>query len=227
MSTELEPVAPSPPGEGFRKSLGLPDVIAQSLSVIAPAMSGAFLTYLASTKAGGATPLAYLLGTLAMLCVGATVAQFARSLSSAGSMYTYITRGANRWIGFLGGWCYAAAFLILGGAVLCGFGFFTASLVGLVSGVQLSWAWFSLVGLVLIAAMSLFDVQASTRIQLAILLLSMAALLVVSVVVIAVGSPSASVLDHHTPVASAGAHLDLGAFWPSGAGVPWTGCCSG
>ena len=61
MSTELEPELPTgapslatvEQGEGFRKSLGLPDVIAQSLSVIAPAMSGAFLTYLASTKAGG------------------------------------------------------------------------------------------------------------------------------------------------------------------------------
>ena len=51
-------------GGGFHRRLGLRDVIAQSLSVIAPAMSGAFLTYLASTKAGGATPLAYLLGTL-------------------------------------------------------------------------------------------------------------------------------------------------------------------
>ncbi len=80
---------------GFHRTLGLRDVIAQSLSVIAPAMSGAFLTYLASTKAGGATPLAFLLGTLAMLAVGGTVAMFARSLSSAGSMYTYITRGAG------------------------------------------------------------------------------------------------------------------------------------
>ncbi|MGH3585953.1 MAG: hypothetical protein ACRDQ0_06485, partial [Pseudonocardia sp.] len=108
-------------GGGFHRTLGLRDVVAQSLSVIAPAMSGAFLTYLASTKAGGATPLAYVLGTLAMLAVGGTVALFARSLSSAGSMYTYITRGGNRGLGFLGGWCYAAAFLVLGGAVLCGF----------------------------------------------------------------------------------------------------------
>ncbi|WP_169736853.1 APC family permease [Pseudonocardia spinosispora] len=212
---------------GFRKSLGLPDVIAQSLSVIAPAMSGAFLTYLASTKAGGATPLAYLLGTLAMLCVGATVAHFARSLSSAGSMYTYLTRGANRWIGFLGGWCYAAAFLILGGAVLCGFGFFASTLVTLVSGAEVSWAWFSLVGMVIIALMSLFNVQASTRSQLAILLLSMAALLVVSVVVIVLGSPAVSVLDHKTAVDSAGASIDFGAFWPSAAGVPWTGVLFG
>ncbi|GAA5157671.1 APC family permease [Pseudonocardia eucalypti] len=185
-------------------------MIAQSLSVIAPAMSGAFLTYLASTKAGGATPLAYLLGTLAMLCVGGTVARFARSLSSAGSMYTYITRGANRMTGFLGGWCYAAAFLVLGGAVLCGFGFFAANLVAL-AGVHVSWAWFSLGGLVLITVMSLFDVQASTRTQLVFLVLSMLALLVVALVVIG----------------GAARPVDPAAFWPSAAGVPWTGILFG
>ena len=106
-------------------------------------------------EAGGATPLAFLLGTLAMLAVGGTVAMFARSLSSAGSMYTYITRGANRTLGFLGGWCYAAAFLVLGGAVLWGFGFFTASLVALITGGDPGWYWFSAAGLVVIAVMSI------------------------------------------------------------------------
>lgn len=218
----------TPPGSGgFHRTLGLPDVIAQGLSVIAPAMSGAFLTYLASTKAGGATPLAYLLGTLAMLAVGGTVAMFARSLSSAGSMYTYITRGANRGLGFLGGWCYAAAFLVLGGAVLCGFGFFTASFVELLTGADPDWYWFSLVGLVVIALMSMFDIQASTRTQLVILALTMAALVVTAVVVIGIGSPATSVIDGTTPVESAGRSFDLSAFWPSAAGVSWTGVLFG
>lgn len=213
---------------GFRRTLGMRDVIAQSLSVIAPAMSGAFLTYLASTKAGGATPLAYLLGTLAMLAVGGTVALFARSLSSAGSMYTYLTRGANRVVGFVGGWCYAAAFLVLGGAVLAGFGFFSASFVALVTGGgPPQWYWFSLAGLVVIALMSLFDVRASTRSQLVILVLTMAALLVVALVVIGRGAPATSVLDGTTPVADAGRSVDLSAFWPSAAGVPWTGVLFG
>lgn len=214
-------------GGGFHRTLGLPDVIAQGLSVIAPAMSGAFLTYLASTKAGGATPLAYLLGTLAMLAVGGTVAMFARSLSSAGSMYTYITRGANRGLGFLGGWCYAAAFLVLGGAVLCGFGFFTAAFVALLTGGDPAWYWFSLVGLVVIGLMSMFDIQASTRAQLAILALTMAALVVTAVVVIGTGSPAVSVIDGTTPVEPAGRSLDLAAFWPGAAGVSWTGVLFG
>lgn len=212
---------------GFHRTLGLRDVIAQSLSVIAPAMSGAFLTYLASTKAGGATPLAYLLGTLAMLAVGGTVAMFARSLSSAGSMYTYITRGANRALGFLGGWCYAAAFLVLGGAVLWGFGFFTASFVALLTGADPAWYWFSLVGLVVIALMSMFDIQASTRTQLLILAVTMAALVVTAVVVISIGSPAVSVIDQTTPVAEAGHRFEPAAFLPSAAGVSWTGVLFG
>lgn len=226
MTTDL---TASPPGTegGFHRTLGLRDVIAQSLSVIAPAMSGAFLTYLASTKAGGATPLAYLLGTLAMLAVGGTVAMFARSMSSAGSMYTYLTHGANRTVGFLGGWCYAAAFLVLGGAVLSGFGFFSASLVGVLTGADPSWYWFSLAGLVVIALMSLFDIRTSTRVQLAILAVTMLALLVVSIVVIAIGSPAVSVIDGTTPVAEAGRSYAPGAFWPSAAGVSWTGVLFG
>jgi amino acid transporter len=226
MDTETT-AAPAATTRGFHRTLGLRDVIAQSLSVIAPAMSGAFLTYLASTKAGGATPLAYLLGTLAMLAVGGTVAMFARSLSSAGSMYTYITHGGGKVLGFLGGWCYAAAFLVLGGAVLWGFGFFTASLVALLTGADPSWYWFSLAGLVVIALMSLFDIRASTRTQLVILLVTMVALLVVAVVVIGVGSPAVSVIDLTTPVADAGRSLDLAAFWPSAAGVSWTGVLFG
>ena len=218
---------PADTGGGFHRRLGLRDVIAQSLSVIAPAMSGAFLTYLASTKAGGATPLAFLLGTVAMLAVGGTVAMFARSLSSAGSMYTYITRGANRTLGFLGGWCYAAAFLVLGGAVLWGFGFFTASLVSLLTGGDPGWYWFSAAGLVVIAVMSMLDIQASTRTQLVILALTMTALVVTAVVVIVIGSPSTSVVDGTTPVAEAGRSFDPAAFWPGAAGVSWTGVLFG
>jgi amino acid transporter len=219
MATDASAVPQSTTAGGFHRTLGLRDVIAQSLSVIAPAMSGAFLTYLASTKAGGATPLAYVLGTLAMLCVGGTVAMFARSLSSAGSMYTYITRGAGRTPGFVGGWCYAAAFLTLGGAVLSGFGFFTASLVALLTGTDPSWYWFSLAGLVVIALMSLFDIRASTRTQLAILVVTMIALLAVAVVVIAIGSPADG--------PGGGRSVDLAAFWPSAAGVTWTGILFG
>jgi amino acid transporter len=212
-----------PTQQGFRKRLTLSDVIAQSLSVMALAMSGAFLTYLAATKAGGATPLAYVLGTFGILMIGLTVAQFARDYPSAGGLYTYITVGANRHTGFVAGWTYAAAFLILGGAVLCGFGFFTSLLLqGLTDGgTTVTWYWFSAVGLVFIAVMSMFDVQLSTRTQLLFAGLTVVGMVVTALVVIGRGSPSVSVLDGTTPVQGAGSSFDLAAFLPGEAGVTW------
>jgi len=207
----------------FRKSLGLKDVIAQSLSVIAPAMSGAFLTYLASTQAGGATPLAFVLGALGMLCIGAVVALFARNLSSAGSMYTYLAKGANRATGFVGGWCYVCAYLLFGAGVLSGFGFFASQLVELISGDLIGWYWFTLLGFIAIALLNFFNITVSTRNQLAFLVLSMSVMVVIAFIVIAQGSPEVSVVDGETPVANAGDSFDAAAFWAPSAGVSWVG----
>ncbi len=211
------------PVQEFRKKLGLPDVIAQSLSVIAPAMSGAFLTYLAATQAGGATPVSFLLGALGMLCVGSVVALFARSLSSSGSMYTYLSKGASRTTGFVGGWAYVSAYLLFGSGVLAGFGFFMAQLVEMLFGAAVDWYWFTLIGIVAIAALNFFNIAVSTRNQLIFLVLSMAAMLTVSFIVIAIGSPEVSVVDGETPIATAGQSWDPAAFWPPAAGASWMG----
>lgn len=215
--------APARPEQEFRKSLGLKDVIAQSLSVIAPAMSGAFLTYLASTQAGGATPLAFVLGTLGMLCIGAVVALFARNLSAAGSMYTYLSHGANRATGFVGGWCYVCAYLLFGAGVLSGFGFFASQFVELVSGDLVSWYWFTILGFFAIALLNFFNITVSTRNQLVFLVLSMSVMVVIAFMVIAQGSPEVSVVDGETPVANAGDSFDAAAFWAPSAGISWVG----
>ncbi|MGJ0204380.1 amino acid permease [Leucobacter sp. gxy201] len=207
----------------FQKKLGLKDVIAQSLSVMAPAMSGAFITYQAAIKAGGATSLSFLLGALGMLCVGSVVALFARTISSSGSMYTYLSKGGNRTTGFVGGWGYVAAYLLFAGGVLAGFGFFMSTLVDLLFGGTIPWYWFTLIGLAIIALLNFFNVAVSTRNQLIFLLVSMVIMLTVSFIVIAIGSPDASVVDGETPIASAGAHFDMAVFWPPAVDVPWMG----
>jgi amino acid transporter len=212
-----------------RGVLGLPDVIAQSVTVIAPAMSGAFLTYLAATKAGGATPLAFLAATAGALFIGGVVAEFAKHLPSAGSLYTYATVGLSRTGGFVLGWAYAIAFLVLGGAVLAGFGYFASTLVQSLtdSATPVPWYWFFLGGLVVIAGLSLFGVQVSTRSQLVFTTLSVLAMVVTAIAVIGNGTPAASVLDPSVPLSGEGRILDLGVLWPDAAGVPWSGIAFG
>src|SRR5205807_1549379 len=71
-----------------RGALSLPDALAQSVTVMAPALSGGLITYLAAIKAGGATPLAFVIATVACGLIGTVVSVFARTVRSAGSLYT-------------------------------------------------------------------------------------------------------------------------------------------
>jgi amino acid transporter len=195
-----------------RGHLSLSDVIAQSVSVIAPAMSGGFLTYLAATKAGGATPLAYVLAAIGALFLGRVVSEFSKSMSSAGSLYTYVANGWNNTAGFVLGWVYTIALTILGAAVLAGFGFFMSSFIQAVtkSDTFIPWWIFFLLSLVFVAVMSLFNIRISTRAQLVLAGLSVAVMVVAAIIAIKDGGPNKK-------------SLDLAAFWPSSAGVPWSG----
>ena len=88
--------ATSPVETGLREDvLTLPDALAQSVTVLAPALSGGFITYLAAVKAGGATPLSFALATVVCLLIGGVVSGFARTIRSAGSLYTYTIHGLD------------------------------------------------------------------------------------------------------------------------------------
>lgn len=212
-----------------RGHLKLPDVIAQSVSIIAPGMSGGFLTYLAATKAGGATPLAYVLAAIGALFIGGVVSEFGKSTSSAGSLYTYTAIGWNKTTGFVVGWMYSIALIILGAAVLAGFGLFMSLFVNGVaeSSTFIDWKVFFFLGLAFVAVMALFDIRISTRTQLLLTAASVIVMAIAAIAVIGKGTPAVSVLDGTTPVAHAGRSIDFGAFWPSSAGVGWGGILLG
>jgi amino acid transporter len=218
----------------LRRRLSLPDVIAQSVTVIAPGMSGAFLTYLAATKAGGATPLAYVLAMLGALAVGSVVSEFGKTMPSAGSLYTYTSAGLSKTAGFVLGWMYSIAFIILAGAVIAGFGFFMSLLIQSLtdSADFVPWWIFFIIGLIFVAVMSLFDVKVSTRSQLLLTVISVVIMVVAALAIIGKGTPANSLITLDDagvglPTAQAGKSIDLGAFWPSAAGVSWSGILLG
>ncbi|MGI8517863.1 MAG: APC family permease [Acidimicrobiia bacterium] len=200
----------------LRRHLTMPDVIAQSVSVMAPAMSGALLTYAAAIQAGGATPLSFLLATIGALAIGAVVAEFSRSMASAGSLYTYTAAGLSKTAGFVLGWIYVIAFITLGGAVLAGFGAFLSLAIQSMTGSETAIPWwiFFLIGVAFVIFVSMVRVRLSTRSQLVLTFLSVAAMLIAAVVVIAGGG-------------AGGNPIDFAAFSPSAAGIPWTGVLFG
>lgn len=204
-------VAPGAETEAHQLRRGvvtLPETIAQSVTVMAPAMSGAFITYLAAIKAGGATPLSFVLATLACLAIGGVVGEFALRLPSAGSLYTYTTKGLGPFWGYLTGWGYTLGFTFGGFAVLAGFSGFMSLIMGNLGapGVLQQWLLWFVLGLALYFVLSYFDVRFSTRSQLVFTALTAAALLLLAVIVIGQGGAEGNT---------------LAAFSPAAAGVNW------
>ncbi|MDQ7904404.1 APC family permease [Phytohabitans sp. ZYX-F-186] len=75
---------------------------AQAVSVVAPSPGMMSATAMVTAMGAAAVPVIGL-ATLAMMLVGLAVAQFARRMAAAGSLYTYVSKGLGPTAGFLTG----------------------------------------------------------------------------------------------------------------------------
>jgi amino acid transporter len=91
------------------RTLGLREVLFQSLAAMAPGGALAVSIAVAATFAGGALPVAVIAGFLPCITVAMAIGQLSKHLASAGSIYTYPARALHPNLGFLVGWGYALA----------------------------------------------------------------------------------------------------------------------
>lgn len=85
-----------------------------SMSPLAP-----FQMYGAVAHEGfGMVPLVYLIGAVLMFFTALSYAQFSREFPYAGSVYSYVGKGINPHVGFIGGWTMLSDY-ILAPALLC------------------------------------------------------------------------------------------------------------
>lgn len=175
------------------KKLTVLDAIAQSVGFIGPVFSAAFLIPLiagfspSGKGAGIATPFAVLLASIGTFALGWIVAQYAKRIHAAGSLYDYVTEGLGSTVGAGAGWLYYGGTIILttGLGVLLG-GFVHDNLLptlGIDDPVLPIWLWDVVFALLLFAVLY-FGVQISTRVQLTLALISMAVVLIFFVTVI-------------------------------------------
>ncbi|MBI5712265.1 MAG: APC family permease [Chloroflexi bacterium] len=157
--------------------LSTTDVISQALAFLGPVMSMAFLTGPIAAAAGPAVPLAVLIGGVVMVALGYVVAQFATRVHAAGAIYNYAAKAFGPETGFMGGWVYLFATLMLTIAIIAGVGGWITEYLGMAFGLALpSWAWLIFVALecVVLFLLSYFDVRISTKTQLVLVLGSVA-----------------------------------------------------
>jgi amino acid transporter len=93
-------------------AVGPARVIAFGASNVAPTGAVVAGLLIVVAYAGFASPLVVLIAFIASLCCASSIAEFARRLPSAGSLYTYNSRGLGQAGGFLTGWMMIFAYAL-------------------------------------------------------------------------------------------------------------------
>jgi amino acid transporter len=89
-----------------RNALGLPELVLQGITHIAPASNMLFAFPIVAMAAGPDMPLSFLLATIACFFTGNTVAQFSKYMPSSGGYYSFTSRGLGSHAGFVATWSY-------------------------------------------------------------------------------------------------------------------------
>jgi amino acid transporter len=169
------------------RRLSLIDVVAQSVGFMGPVFSAAFLIPLiagfgaAGKGAGVATPFAVILAAIGTFALGWIVAQYAKKVHAAGSVYDYASNGLGGWLGGVAGWIYYGGTTVLASAIAVLVGWFVHDVIFTVApatpGVISSesplpmWVW-SLLYVAAVFLIQYLGVRLSTRVQLTLALVS-------------------------------------------------------
>ena len=183
-------MATRPEAELQRGAVGLTEVLFQSITFMAPAVAAALSIGYATTFAGGITPLAVLFALIACLFTAYSMGQMGSRMTSAGGMYTWVSRGLGSFFGWLVAWAYTLAGPVVPAALYAAFGFFGAAFITELTGFSHEWLWLVLTvacGLV-VWALTYYGIRLSTRVGVILGVVEIGIFLVVSALLIAKAS---------------------------------------
>ncbi len=190
---------------GERRSLakhvvGLPGVLFQSVTFMAPGAAVATSLSVGAAFAGGALPLGVLLTLVAAVLVAVSMAQLARHLPSAGSIYTFPSQGLHPTVGFLVGWGYAMITGLVGPIVNLLIGYFVGTICNEEFGwnFKTTWICFMLLAMVLTALIGYRGVKLSTWFGVILGAFEMVVFIALSIWLIAHAAPGGNTLEVFT-----------------------------
>ena len=146
-----------------RSVLGLPQMVFQGITHIAPSINVVFTFPIIALKAGPDMPISFFLTTIVCVFIGNTVSQFSRYMPSSGGYYSFATRGLGARSGFITTWSYLI-YDIIGPAGAIGFlGYLASTTLQSASGVNVPWWIFALATFAIVWALTHFGIRLSMR----------------------------------------------------------------
>ncbi|MGB7364344.1 MAG: APC family permease [Rhodococcus sp. (in: high G+C Gram-positive bacteria)] len=207
--TESAPVRSNSPVAGLgRARLTFAQVLAQSVSAVAPSAVMVTVPALVIPDAGGATVAVFAAAALLMTMVGYCIGQFAQRMVAVSGLYSYVAKGLGALPGIWAGWSLSLGYAAAAMASVLGAASYTTVLLGrlgLPTGALTFVALSMLVGLVAVVLM-IRGVRFSTRVTLAV---EVFAIIVASAVlaVMFVQSVDGPPVSRAPPEANGSAHI--------------------
>jgi amino acid transporter len=192
--------------------LTIPNAVALSAAAMAPVLAIVLNAPAAAGAAGAAMPLSFLIAFIACALVGNTVVQFARKLPSAGSFYTFNSKGLGPAAGFFTGWLFWIGYAILAPGLMTAFGAFVHDYVLLTFRADVPWWLFSLGAMAIVFGLSVRSIKASVNIDLTLLVIEVVIFLILGIVAISTagsGNTPAVFLVSSAPTGFSGVGLGV------------------
>jgi amino acid transporter len=127
-------------------ALGLPAVVMQGVTTIAPAIAILYSFQFIVSLAGVAAPWVYVAALVIVLMTAVSLVSLARAFPSAGSYYTFVSRTVHPRAGFLSGWVYILYAPPVSGTILCFMGWVMETEINAAYGTDIKWYWWALGG---------------------------------------------------------------------------------
>jgi amino acid transporter len=145
-------------------SIGLPQVLFQSITHMAPAAAVAYSIYISVPDAQQALPLSVALALIACVCAATAIGQLAKLWPSAGGMYTYVAGSLGAGWGFLVAWLFIGFEPLVAPFLYLEFGWAMTEVFKSEVGWHYSgqwWIWFLLMA-IFVLALTYRDIRLST-----------------------------------------------------------------
>ena len=169
-------------------ALNLVETVGQSLAAIAPTLTPALNISVVAGLAGLGCWLSYLIGTLGVVIVAASVGVLASRHPEAGSYFVYIGRSFGPLTGALAGWSMISAYMFTAVAVALSFAIFLGDFLG-AFGMKLNMVPMTAAMLVFIATVTYAayrDIKMSSRVGLMLEIISVGIVIAITVLFVRV-----------------------------------------
>jgi len=179
-------------------AIGIVGLVAGAAGAVAPLAAMFFNVPLIADQAGAAVPLVFLVSAIGMVLFAVSIVYFARRINSAGGLYTWVSHALGKGAGFTAGWLMMGGYALFEAASAAAFGGLTDNTLSTLLNFHLAGGWvtYALLGILIVSALTYFDIKWSARVLAPFLALEILSLLILDIATIVQGGAAGQDLTH-------------------------------